>query len=130
MVSGLTLGLTVDGMQQLVNELATFQERRANLADAVATAPDDMGELQGELFLVDRRIAETQSVLARAQPLDDAHRVPGVVGVGSRVTVRWEEDGEETYTIVEPAEVAVSAGRISYESPVGQALTDRRAGIG
>jgi transcription elongation factor GreA len=42
--------------------------------------------------------------------------------------VRWEEDGEETYLIVEPAEVDVSAGRISYESPVGQALMDRRAG--
>jgi transcription elongation GreA/GreB family factor len=42
--------------------------------------------------------------------------------------VRWEEDGEETYTIVEPAEVDSSAGRISYESPVGQVLVDRRAG--
>ncbi len=128
MVSGLTLGLTADGMEQLVNELATFQKRRASLAEALATAPDDMGELQGELFLVDRRIAETQSVLARAQPLDDTDRVPGIVGLGSRVIVRWEEDGEETYLIVEPAEVAVSAGRISYESPVGQALMDRRAG--
>ncbi len=73
-------------------------------------------------------IAEIESVLARAQPIDHANRVPGVVGLGSRVTVRWDEDGEDTYTIVEPAEVAVSAGRISYESPVGKALMDRRVG--
>jgi transcription elongation GreA/GreB family factor len=67
-------------------------------------------------------------VLARAQPIDDVARIPGVVGLGSRVTVRWEEDGEETYTIVEPDEVDSSAGRISYESPVGQALIDCRVG--
>ena len=128
MVSGLALGLTIDGMQQLTNELATLQERRVSLVEALAPSAEDIGEIQGELFLLDRHIAEIQSVLARAQPLDAIDRVPGVVGVGSRVTVGWEEDGEETYTIVEPAEVAVSAGRISYESPVGQALIERRVG--
>jgi transcription elongation GreA/GreB family factor len=128
MVSGLALGLTADGMQQLTNELVAVRDRRVTLADALATSPVDAGEIQGELFLVDRRIAEIQSVLARAQPIDHDHRIPGVVGLGSRVTVRWEEDGEETYTIVEPAEVDSSAGRISYESPVGHALIDRRVG--
>jgi transcription elongation factor GreA len=78
--------------------------------------------------LADSRIAEIQGVLARAQPIDHVDRIPGVVGLGSRVTVRWEEDGEETYTIVEPAEVDSRAGRISYESPVGHALIDRRVG--
>jgi len=120
--------LTGDGMEQLANELAGFRERRATLAGALATSPDDLGEIQGELFQTDRRIAEIQGVLARAQPIDDVARIPGVVGLGSRVTVRWEEDGEETYTIVEPAEVDSSAGRISYESPVGQALIDCRVG--
>ena len=42
--------------------------------------------------------------------------------------MRWEEDGEETYTIVDPAEVDLDAGRISHESPVGEALLDHRAG--
>jgi transcription elongation factor GreA len=128
MVSGATIMLTGDGVQQLTHDLLAFQERRATLTEAVATSPDDVGELQGELFLVDRRISEIQSVLARAQSIDHVDRVPGVVGLGSRVTVRWGEDDEETYTIVEPAEVALSAGRISYECPVGQALMDRRAG--
>ena len=128
MVSGATVMLTGDGVQQLTHDLLAFQQRRATLSEAVVTSPDDVGELQGEIALVDRRIAEIQSVLARAQPMDQVDRVPGVVGLGSRVTVRWDEDGDETYTIVDPAEVASSAGRISYESPVGQALMDRRAG--
>jgi transcription elongation factor GreA len=128
MVSASPVMLTGDGMEQLANDLQAFQGRRATLAEAIATSPDDVGEIQGELFLVDRRIAEIQSVLTRAQPIDHDQRIPGVVGLGSRVTVRWDEDGEEAYTIVEPAEVASRAGRISYESPVGHALMDRRAG--
>jgi transcription elongation GreA/GreB family factor len=120
--------LTGDGIQQLTNDLQAFQERRATLADALASSPDDTSGVLSELALTDRRIAEIQAVLTRAQPIDHADRIPGVVGLGSRVTVRWEEDGEETYIIVEPAEVDSSAGRISYESPVGQALVDRRAG--
>jgi len=128
MVSGATVMLTGDGVQQLTHDLLAFQQRRATLSEAVVTSPDDVGELQGEIVLVDRRVAEIQSVLERAQPMDYVNRVPGVVGLGSRVAVRWDEDGDETYTIVDPAEVASSAGRISYESPVGQALMDRRAG--
>jgi transcription elongation GreA/GreB family factor len=120
--------LTDDGVQQLTHDLLAFQERRTTLTEAVATSPDDAGELHSELVLIDRRIAEIQSVLARAQPIDHVDRVPGVVSLGSRVTVRWDEYGDETYTIVDPAEVASRAGRISYESPVGQALMDRRAG--
>jgi transcription elongation factor GreA len=128
MVSASPVMLTGDGIEQLTNDLQAFRERRATLAEALATAPDDLGEVQGELALTDRRIAEIQGVLARAQPIDHIDRTPGVVGLGSRVTVLWEEDGEETYTIVEPAEVDSSAGRISYESPVGQALLERRVG--
>jgi transcription elongation factor GreA len=128
MVSASPVMLTGDGMEQLANDLQAFQGRRATLVEALATSPDDLGEIQGELFQADRRIAEIQSVLARALPIDDVVRIPGVVGLGSRVTVRWEKDGEETYTIVEPAEVDSSAGRISYESPVGHALVDHRAG--
>ena len=128
MVSAATVMLTDDGMEQLANDLQALQERRATLAEAVASSPNDASGVLSELALADRRIAEIQSVLARAQPIDQVDRLPGVVGLGSRVTVRWEEDGEETYTIVEPAEVDSSAGRISYESPVGQALIDRRVG--
>lgn len=128
MVSGAPVMLTDDGVQQLTHDLLAFQERRATLTEAVAASPEKVGELQSEVVLVDRRIAEIRSVLARARPIDQVDRSPGVVGLGSRVTVRWDGDGEETYTIVDPAEVASSAGRISYESPVGQALLDCRAG--
>ena len=128
MISASPVMLTGDGMEQLTNDLQALQGRRAALAEAIASSPNDASRVLSELALTDRRIAEIQGVLARALPIDHVDRIPGVVGLGSRVTVRWEEDGEETYTIVEPAEVDSSAGRISYVSPVGQALIDRRVG--
>lgn len=121
--------LTADGMQQLHGDLLALRERRENLAATVADSPEDAGlDLQNELILADRRISELQSLLARALPVDESGREPGVVGIGAAVTVRWDQDGEETYTIVDPEEIAPSEGRISDESPVGQALFGRRAG--
>lgn len=129
MSSASPVELTADGMQQLTGDLHALRERRENLIALLAESPEDAGaDLQTELALADRRIAELQDILARARPFDASERVPGVVSLGSRVTVDWELDGEETYTIVDPAEIAPSEGRISDESPVGRALIGRRVG--
>jgi transcription elongation factor GreA len=129
MSSASPVELTADGMQQLTGDLQALRERRENLIALLAESPDDAGtDLQTDLALADRRIAELQDILARARPFDAAERVPGVVSLGSRVTVDWEMDGEESYTIVDPAEIAPSDGRISDESPVGRALIGRRVG--
>ena len=129
MVSEAPVMLTADGMQQLHADLLTFRERQSALARAKAASPDDMdGVTLTEMAMTQRRITEIEDLLSRAMPLDRTAREPGVVGIGTTVTVRWEEDGEETYTIVDPAEVDLDAGRISHESPVGEALLDQRAG--
>lgn len=123
------VALTADGMVQLQDDLHTLRERREALADVLAESPLDAGgSVLTEIAMADRRITEIEDVLSRARPLDVLERVPGVVGIGSRVTVHWEGDGEETYIIVDPAESAPSEGRISDESPVGQALLNRRVG--
>jgi transcription elongation factor GreA len=128
LLAGPNIMLTAEGIRELHEELQVLQERRAGLAEFLATAADDANGIQTDLALTDRRIGEIEMVLARAMPLEWDDRRPDVIGIGSSVTVRWDGDGDETYTIVEPAEAALDAGRISYESPVGQALIDRRAG--
>lgn len=129
MVSEAPVLLTEDGLLQLQGELDTFRERYADLARAKAESPEDVDDgTLTDMTLMQRRMAEIEDVLARAMPLDGSAREPGVVGIGSSVTVRWEEDGEETYTIVDPVEVDLDAGRISNESPVGEALLGTRVG--
>jgi len=51
----------------------------------------------------------------------------GVVSVGTTVEVK-DDFGKQTFTIVGPAEVDVTTGRISMESPVGKALLGHRVG--
>jgi transcription elongation factor GreA len=50
------------------------------------------------------------------------------VRLGSKVTVTDQEGVEEHYTIVGSIEANPAEGKISNESPVGQALLGRKAG--
>jgi transcription elongation factor GreA len=53
----------------------------------------------------------------------------GEVRLGSRVTVVEEGSQDpEVFHLVGPAEADPGNGRISYESPLGQALLGRRVG--
>jgi transcription elongation factor GreA len=116
--------LTPEGWRQLHDELALLQERRADVAEE----PLDDAGARPELAALEARIDELHRVLQRAVPVDRAELLPDTVGVGSNVTVRWGDGDEETYTLVGPPEIEPRSGKISYESPVGQALIGRRSG--
>ena len=58
----------------------------------------------------------------------EAAREDGGVGFGCEVDITDDEDRARTYAIVGPDEVDASRGRISAESPVGQALMRSREG--
>ena len=75
---------------------------------------------------------ETKILLLREQ-LDNAEVVErasgGAAGVGSVVEVRDEQSGRvSTYTLVPTREAVPSEGKLSLESPVGEALRDKRPG--
>ena len=52
----------------------------------------------------------------------------GTIIAGAIVTIQEDDLEPEIYTIVGPAEANPREGRISNESPLGQALIDHRAG--
>ena len=75
---------------------------------------------------------ETKILTLREQ-LDNAEIVErasgGVAGIGSVVEVRDEASGRvTTYTLVPTREAVPKEGKLSLESPVGEALRDKRAG--
>ena len=70
MVSGPTLGLTVDGMVQLVNDSQPIRERRASLAER-SPPRRTTGRRQGELFLADRTYRGDQVGAGAGTPLDE-----------------------------------------------------------
>lgn len=80
-------------------------------------------------FFVEGRIAALESLLARATIIDEAAaRASDTVQLGSVVVLVNGDNVEHTYQIVGTAESNPATGKLSYESPVGSAVQDRRAG--
>lgn len=127
--------LTRDGWERLREELASLRRTQGDwtgeyMSLVRSSEPGEAGlrAVQSEISTAGRRISQLEEILAKAVPVSPEDGEPGVAGVGSLVSVRWELEGEEEYTLVGPPEVDLSANRISYESPVGRALLGRRQG--
>jgi transcription elongation factor GreA len=89
-------------------------------ADYIA-AKEEQGFLEGRIQQIE--------VMLRNAVLIEAQGSGEEVVLGRRVTVVEEgEDEEETFLIVGPAEADPIKGRVSYESPLGQALLGRQVG--
>jgi transcription elongation factor GreA len=128
--------LTKNGLRQLEEELDHLvRVRRGEVAERIRQAREfgdisenaEYTEAKNEQSLVEGRIQTLEAMIRNAVLIEDAPREAGVVAVGARVTVDTE-DGEETYAIVGAAEADPLRGRISNESPLGQALMGHRAG--
>lgn len=132
-MAGPTL-LTPEGLKKLqeeLQELRTEGRRRAaqRIKEAKALGDvresgeyEDAKDFQG---FIEGRIRELERMLADVEiiPEDSGNEV---VRLGSRVRIRDEEGYEEVWTLVGSAEAEPRRGRISNESPVGQALLGRR----
>jgi transcription elongation factor GreA len=89
-------------------------------ADYIA-AKEEQGFLEG-------RIQRIEAMLRKAVVIEPAGAADRV-GIGNRVTVVEEGVADpEVYHLVGPAEADPGNGRISYESPLGQALLERQPG--
>jgi transcription elongation factor GreA len=108
---------------------------RKHVAERIAAAKElgdisESGEYEDAKkaqALLEGRIRELKSLLSRAETIDDEQTSNGEVRVGSSVTVRFDEDGEEeTWMIVGSAEANPRQGRISNESPIGAAILGKR----
>jgi transcription elongation factor GreA len=83
-------------------------------------AKEDQGFLEG-------RIQEIEYILRNAVIIEKAQS-SGVIFIGSHVTIQEEDLDHETYHLVGPTEADPRHGRISYESPIGRALMDKKVG--
>lgn len=130
--------LTYEGLQKLEAELTELKVvKRKEVAQKIkeARAQGDLSEnaeydaakdQQGE---IESRIAELEKMLRNAEVIDEEDAQEGQVSLGNTVTlldVEFEEEIE--YTIVGSTEADPAEGRISNESPVGQALLGAQEG--
>lgn len=128
--------LTKEGLRALEDELDQLVSvRRGEVAERIRQARDfgdiaenaEYTEAKNEQSLVEGRIQTLEAMVRNAAMIDEEPRERGVVAVGSQVKVSSDE-GEESYSIVGPAEADPLSGRISNESPLGRALLGHRSG--
>ena len=126
--------LTAEGLAKLEAELQhLITNERPRVAARIHDAKQDgdisenaeYEDAKQEQSFLEGRIATLEGQLKNAQVIEGNNG--DKVGIGSKVVIKGDE-GEETFTIVGSAEAAPREGRISNESPVGQALMNKKKG--
>ncbi len=127
--------LTSEGFLKLEEELDDLKKvKRPEIINAIkeARALGDLSENaeyhsarenQGKL---EARIKEIEYTLEHAVIIENKN--DGKVKVGSVVTVKYDDDEEEEYTIVGTNEVDPFANKISNESPIALAIIGKKEG--
>ncbi|MBR2262752.1 MAG: transcription elongation factor GreA [Firmicutes bacterium] len=122
-------------MEQELNQLKTVTRKEIAQKIKEARAQGDLSEnaeydaakeQQGE---IETRIAELEKLLRNAEVIDEENLNEDQIQLGNRVLlydIEFEEEIE--YTIVGSTEANPTQGRISNESPVGQALLGAAVG--
>ena len=125
--------LTKEGYKKLQQELDFLQkDRRQEVAARLREASDgeDLVEnaeyeaAKNEQAFVEGRIKELKVLLATAKIISEGG-TSGLIQLGSKVTIQEEgSDKKESFIIVGATEANPSEGKISNESPLGEALLD------
>lgn len=131
------LQITQTGLKKLQDELHILEtERLKELSERIAAASEEgdvsdnseFEELKEEYYYVELRIREVKDIIKRADLLEEGS-ADGNIGLGSRITVKADDDNsEDTWVLVNEEEASAKDGRISDESPVGVALLGKRTG--
>ncbi len=129
--------LTPEGLRRLQAELdELINIRRPALAERLRKAirQGDLSEnadyiaAKEEQAFLEGRIQEIEYMLRNAVVIEENGNTDKVA-LGSTVTLVEEgSEDPETFRLVGPAEADPRNGRISYESPLGQALLGHRVG--
>lgn len=130
--------MTAEGKKQLeaeLNELKTV--RRPEVIDRIKIARSfgDLSEnseyesAKDEQSSLESRIVQVETMLRYAEIVDSDAVAKDEIAVGKTVSFLEDgEDEEESYQIVGAAEADPFAGKISNESPIGEALIGKRVG--
>jgi transcription elongation GreA/GreB family factor len=112
--------VTPAGLRQLEAKVGELETRRLELLDE-----DD---LEGELAYVDRDLRYYTARLESAILVDPARQPRRKVAFGAAVTVSQNGGDLRTFTIVGEDEADLKEGKISFVSPLAEALLEARVG--
>jgi len=128
--------LTKEGLEKLKAELEHLTtDRRREVAERIKVAREfgdisensEYDDAKNEQAMLEARVATLEERL-RSATVVDAHKGGNEqVRIGSVVNIKDQKSGKSiVYTIVGSAETDLAAGKVSNESPVGQALLGQK----
>ena len=127
--------LTKEGRARLEAEIEELETvGRRDVAERIRQAKElgdisESGEYEdakNKQAFLEGRIREVRNILNNAQMIDEENSDTREVRVGSSVTIRYEDGDEEEWMIVGAAEANPRKGKISNESPIGNALLGKK----
>jgi len=130
--------LTDDGLRKYEQELEDLKtNKRKDIADKIKVAlsfgdlseNSEYDEAKNDQAKLESRIATLEVMLKNAKIIDEEELSTEMIHVGSKLTVLDMEYSEKMeLQIVGSTESDPSLGKISYESPIGQALINHKKG--
>lgn len=129
---------TEEGLQKLKDELQELKTKgRADMAKQIAEARDkgDLSEnaeydaAKDAQGLMEMRIAELEGLIGNARIKKQEDVDLSKVSILSTVKIKNVKNGMEVkYTLVSEKEADLKSGKISYESPIGKGLLNKKVG--
>ncbi len=129
---------TEEGLQKLKDELSNLQTKgRSDMSKQIAEARDkgDLSEnaeydaAKDAQGLMEMRIAELRTIVGDARIMKEENVDTSKVSILTTVKIKNVKNGMEVkYTLVAENEADLAAGKISYESPIGKGLLDKKIG--
>ena len=129
--------LTKEGKEELEKRLEYLKVvKQAEITERIKTAREfgDLSEnaeydaAKNEQAMVAGEIVEIENKLKYAVIIDESTLKKGVVSLGSKVQFTLDDGDKLNYELVGTTEADVEQGRISNESPIGNALLGRKEG--
>lgn len=127
--------LTPDGVNELNTELSLLISQRGEVAERIKSARE-FGDLtenaeyataRQEQERAENRISEVEHILQNVEVIKKP-RGDNKVQLGSTVKLKSNDGKSKTYKVVGTVEADPSDGKISDESPIGQALLGKNVG--
>lgn len=127
--------MTKDGIEELKSELSSLKLRRGDIAEAIKNAREqgDLSEnaeyhvAKDEHEKTEGRILELEHILQNVEVITKRGG-KGKVTLGSTVKLKTGDGKLTEFTVVGTVEADPLSGKISDESPIGQALIGKNVG--
>jgi len=129
--------LTEEGQKKLKAELEELSGPVRHDLSKRLRAAIQMGDLsenadyaaaKEEQGFVEGRIQELIQILGNVVIIEDTNTPKDAVEIGSKITIQEPGEPKETYFLVGPQEADPANGRISFSSPIGDALIGHKVG--